>query len=84
MAEEKLVGTIFDFFAKVSVAAVKLESPLKIGDKIKIKGATTDFEQEVKSMQSHNKPLEEAAAGDDVGIKLDARARKGDKIYLVE
>ncbi len=83
MAEKEL-GTVFDYFAKVGVAAIKLVAPLKVGDKIKIKGATTDLEQTLESMQMHNKPVEEADAGDDVGIKVNDRVRKHDKIFLVE
>ena len=83
MAEKEL-GTVFDYFAKVGVAAIKLVAPLKVGDKIKIKGATTDLEQTLESMQMHNKPVEKANAGDDVGIKVNDRVRKHDKIFLVE
>jgi putative protease len=83
MAEKEL-GTVFDYFAKVGVAAIKLVAPLKVGDKIKIKGATTDLEQTLESMQMHNSPVEKANAGDDVGIKVNDRVRKHDKIFLVE
>jgi hypothetical protein len=46
--KEKQVGTVFDFFSKINVAAIKLSSKLTVGDKIHIKGHTTDFTQEVK------------------------------------
>ena len=82
--EEKEVGEIFDYFSKISVAAIKLTGKLKVGNKIHIKGHTTDFEQEVGSIQIHNKPVAEAKKGDDIGIKVDDRVRKNDKVFLVE
>jgi len=54
-----------------------------VGDKIHIKGHTTDFEQVVESMQIENRPVEEAKAGDDVGIKVKERVRPNDTVYRV-
>ena len=77
----KLIGEIFDYFARVEVAAIKLTGNIKKGDKIRIKGTTTDFEQEVKSMQIDRKEVEEANSGDDIGIKVTEKVRRHDKIY---
>ncbi len=54
MAEETMIGVVADFFARPVVAAIELTAPLKVGDKIHIKGHTTDVEQTVDSMQVHN------------------------------
>ena len=81
MAEEKEIGVVFAYFSKVGVAAAKLSGNLKIGDKILIKGHTTNFEQEVRSMQVDNKEVEEAKKGNEIGIKVDVRVRPKDKIY---
>ena len=79
------VGEVTHYFTKISVAVVDLSAPIKIGDKIAVKGMTTSFEQTVKSMQIEGKDLEEAKAGDDIGMKVDDRVRKGDIVYrLVE
>ncbi len=77
------VGKVSDFFKKPVVAGVELEGPLKVGDKIHVKGHTTDLEQTVQSMQIDNKEVEEAKAGDSVGIKIKDRARQGDLVYKV-
>jgi len=47
----KEVGVVEHFFSKISVAAIKLTDVLRVGDKIRIKGATTDFEQVEESME---------------------------------
>ena len=82
--EEKEIGTVTDYFAKISVAAIKLTGTLKTGDKIHMKGATTDFKQTVKSMQINKKSVEKANKGKEIGIKTKDRVRKNDKIFLVK
>ena len=46
-AKGKEIGKISTYFSHVGVAAIKLSGKLKVGDKIHIKGHTTDFEQKV-------------------------------------
>jgi len=81
MMAEKLIGEVSDFFAQVNAAAIKLSAPLKVGDKIKVKGGENEFEQVVGSMQIDRKPIKEAKKGDEVGILLKDKARKGYKIF---
>ncbi len=80
---EVVIGKVSDFFAKPVVAGIELTGTLKLGDKIHIKGHTTDMELTVDSMQIDNVDVEEAKAGDSVGIKISDRARRGDTVYLV-
>ena len=77
------VGTVTHYFSKIGVAAVVLSKTLKKGDRIRIKGATTDFEQVVESMEIDRKPVDVAMPGDMVGIKVKERVRKKDRVYLV-
>ena len=80
---EVVIGKVSDFFARPVVAGIELTGTLKLGDKIHIKGHTTDMELTVDSMQIDNVDVEEAKAGDSVGVKIDDRARRGDTVYLV-
>jgi putative protease len=83
MPEEE-VGVIVKFFAKPSVAALEIKSgSIKNGDLLRFKGHTTDFTEEVASMQIDNQPIEEAKAGDLVGIRVKDRVRENDKVYKV-
>ena len=83
MAEEK-IGEVFKFFAKPSVAAIKVtEGSLSIGDTIKFVGHTTDFTETVESMEVNNQKIEKAVAGDLVGLKVKDRVREGDEIFKV-
>jgi len=82
MAEE-MIGTVSDFFARPVVAAIELTAALKVGDKVHIKGHTTDLELTVDSMQIDNADVEEAKAGDSIGVKVSERVRKKDTVYKV-
>ncbi len=82
--EAKEIGKVFRYFGNIGVAAIELNDSLKVGDKIKVKGATTDFETTVESIQVNNESIQEAKAGDKVGIKVPEKARPNDKVFLVE
>ena len=83
MPEQK-VGEVMKFFSKPSVAAIKLtEGELQVGDRIKFKGHTTDFEDQVQSMQVDNQPVEKAEPGALIGIKVKDRVREKDLVYKV-
>jgi len=80
---EKVIGKVTDFFARPVVAGIELTAVLKMGDKIRIKGHTTDLEFVVDSIQINNINVDQAKTGDLVGIKVSDRVRRGDIIYKV-
>jgi putative protease len=81
--EGRKVGEVSHYFGNISVAAINLEGSLKVGDEIRIVGYTTDFTETVDSMQIDNDAVEEAGAGDEIGIKVKDRVRVGDDVYVV-
>lgn len=80
---EQIIGKVSDFFAHPVVAGIELTAALKVGDKIHIKGHTTDLEMNVDSMQINNVEVTEAKAGDSIGVKVSERVRSGDTVYKV-
>jgi putative protease len=83
MAEKK-IGEVVKFFAKPSVAAVKIqEGELNVGDSIKFVGHTTDFTDVIKSMEVENKSVQKAVAGDFIGVKVSDRVRPGDEVFKI-
>jgi putative protease len=83
MAEDQ-VGVVVNFYVKPSVAAIKVTGgSIRKGDLLKYKGHTTDFTEEVASIEIENQPVEEAKSGDLVGVKVKERVREKDRIYKV-
>ena len=80
---EEAIGKVSDFFARPVVAGIELTAAMKVGDKVHIQGHTTDLELTVDSMQINNVNVQEAKAGDSVGIKVPDRVRRGDTVYKV-
>jgi putative protease len=83
MSEDQ-VGIIVNYYAKHSVAAVKVtHGTINKGDLLKYKGHTTDFTEAVMSMEIENQPVETVREGDLVGVKVNQRVREKDKVYRV-
>ena len=80
---KKEIGKVSSFFSHVSVAAIKLTDKLKAGDKIHIKGNTTDFENTVESIQIEKKEVKSAKKGDHIGIKVPEKVRPKDTVFLM-
>ena len=84
MAEEKEVGAVKHYYTNIGVAVIELTGALKVGDKIHIKGATSDFTQKVDSMQIEHKAVKEAKKGESIGLKVKEHTREHDKVFVVE
>lgn len=80
---EELIGEVSHWFGNISVAGITLSGDLAVGERIHIVGHTTDVEQAVNSMQRDNEDVDEAGAGDEIGVKLTSRARPGDSVFKV-
>lgn len=83
MGEARLepIGRVQRFFTQAGAAVVSLTGALRAGDRIYIKGHTTDFVQAVESMQVDHRPIQAAEAGATIGLRVTARCRKHDIVY---
>ena len=79
--EGERIGTIGHYFGQIGVAVIDLTGELKVGDTIRIKGATTDFEQEVNSMEIDKQSVNEAGKGQSIGLKVGEKIRVGDEVF---
>jgi putative protease len=83
MAEEKLIGEVSHFFGNISVAIIKLSDELRVGDMIRIRGANSDIEQAVDSLQIDHENVESGNTGQEVGLKVEDKVRVGDEVYKI-
>jgi putative protease len=81
--EANLVGKVTHYFPHVQAAVIKLKAPLKVGDSVKIKGHTTDFVQNVVSMQMDREPIVSAKPGQEIGLLVKSRVRQHDVVTKV-
>ena len=83
MAEVEL-GKVTHYFSKLGVGAIQItQDSLCVGDTIHVKGHTSDFMQQIDSMQLDGKPVHEATVGQSVGIKMADHVREHDMVYKV-
>jgi putative protease len=81
---EVKIGRVDKYYGRLGVAVVELTGgPVRVGDLIRIHGATTDFEQRIESMQIEHVPVEQAGPGQRVGIQVLAKARHNDLVYKI-
>ncbi|NIT03794.1 translation elongation factor-like protein [Candidatus Saccharibacteria bacterium] len=81
---EKKIGEVTHYFGHIPAGIIKLAGKVKKGDKLHFKGATTDFTQEITSMQIDHKDIESAKKGDEIGVKVNERVREGDDVFIAE
>jgi translation elongation factor EF-1alpha len=81
MEELREVGKVSHFFAKINVAVIEVKDAISVGDRIFIKGPTTDIEQTVDSMEIEHEKVKQATAGHSVGMKVKGRVRENDVVY---
>ena len=75
------IGTVTHYFGHLSVAAVSLTDTLRVGDRIHIRGHTTNVEQSVDSMEVEHAKVDSAGPGDDVALQVTDHVREHDKIF---
>ncbi len=83
MAEQE-IGRVTHYFGHINVAAIEItDGTLKVGDTIHIKGHTSDFTQQIESIQLEHESVEEATVGQEIGLKVAEHAREHDIVYKV-
>ena len=81
MHELREVGKVAHFFSRINVAVIDVMDTISVGDTIFIKGPTTDIEQTIDSMEIEHAKVEQATAGQSIGMKVNGRVRENDTVY---
>ena len=84
-SNEEAIGVITHYYSHLGVAVAQLnKGSLKTGDTIHVKGHTTDFTQTVVSMEYEHQHIDQAGAGQNIGLKVIDHAREHDIVYRVK
>ena len=78
---EQPIGKITHYFPKIAVAAATLTGELKVGDRVRVKGHTTDFTETIESLEIEHQKVERAGPGDKVAFEVSDKARPGDQVF---
>lgn len=79
---DKPVGEVTHYYGNLGVAIVKFNQDVSVGANLCFQGATTDFSQNLDSMQLDHKSVLKAPKGKEIGIKAKKKVREGDSVYL--
>jgi putative protease len=82
--ELREVGKVLHFFGRINVAIIELKDTISVGDRILIKGPTTDIKQVVDSMEIEHEKVEQATVGQSIGMKVKNHVREKDIVYLLD
>jgi putative protease len=77
------VGRVSHFFTKISVAVIELSAAVSVGDRLLIRGPTTNLEQTIDSMEIEHEKVQKAGAGQSIGLKVKDRVRETDVVYKI-
>ena len=81
---EILAGKVTHYYNTIMVATIEVSDYLQVGNVIRIKGHTTDFEQRVESMQIEHQSVTKAEKGQIIGLKVKDFVREHDLVYRIE
>ena len=79
-----LIGKVTHFFGKIGVAVISLSNKIKVGDTIQIIGNSSNFQQEVTSLQIDHLQVESADAGEEVALKVIRRVSHHDNVFKID
>ncbi len=82
LAKKDLVGKVIHFYDKISVAVIRLEKALKVGDKVKFVHGENEFEQTIESMQLEHAQVESGKKGQEVAVRVDKETKSGTLVNL--
>ena len=82
--DEKAVGTVTHYYGRPHVAVIRLSGAVSQGDVLHFQGSTTDFRQEIDSMEIEHGHVDNAGPGTEVAIQVADRVREHDRVFKVE
>lgn len=77
------IGDVVKYYPKMKVMALKLSHRgVQLKDRIIIEGEKTFIEQDISSIHFKGKEIKKGIKGSEVGIKINKKVKKGDKVFI--
>ncbi len=76
------IGEVTHWYGELGVAGIDLIGLLRVGDRIHIKGHTTDFQADVETIEIEHERVGEAPGGVSIGLRVPRRVREHDHVYV--
>lgn len=81
---EEKVGVVTDYLNRIGVAVIRLtEGNLRVGDRVRIAGKTSELSQVVESLQIEHQAVQEALRGAEVAMKVQGVVRRHDQVFRI-
>ena len=77
------IGQVTHYYDHLHVAVLALTDVIRVGDRVHILGHTTDFQQQVASLEINHQPVPAAQPGQDVALKVIGHVRAHDVVYRI-
>jgi len=77
------IGQVTHYYNHLSVAVLALTDVIRVGDTVHILGHSTDFKQEVTSLQIEHQSVTEAGPGQEIALKVIQRVHPHDAVFKV-
>lgn len=77
------VGMVTHYYDRINVGVLKLSSMLRVGDRLRLRGKSGEFDQIIQSIQENHQPVAVAAKGADIGVKVDQEVRTDQMAYKI-
>jgi translation initiation factor IF-2 len=77
------VGKVTHYFDHISVAVLELTEKVRVGDTVHFLGHSTDFKQDVSSLQIEHVSVNEAKQGQEVALKVSQKVHPNDALFKI-
>lgn len=77
VARIKIIGRVVHYYDRIGVAIIELARPIRLGDMVHMKKGDLDHIQVVHSLHIDHQPVERAAKGQVVGMRVDLPVHEG-------
>lgn len=80
---DESIAVVTHYYGHIGVAVLDVTGEIHLGDLILVHGFTTDFSQEVTSLELNHHKIQFAGPGMEVALKVAKPVRRGDRLYKV-